>query len=433
MPRKVFISFLGTNDYLETHYSFNNVVSKPVRFIQEAAIEHFCSEWTSEDAIYIFVTEKSRRMNWQDDGHPGEDPKKGLQKCISELNLDVPVYDVDIPEGFDEYEIWELFNTIYDKLQKGDELFIDVTHAFRSIPLFSTVLFNYSRFMKGVHVSSIVYGAFEKLGSVRDVMKTPVELRVAPVINLTGLIQLQQHTEIASGLDYYGRVNKDELDWFKKSSVGRAYHKDIEQICGALADFDEAMTTNNMVAIKEGKFYHSFISAFRNISENYTSVLPIPMMKVLERLEEQMSGFEETESWKNVETAVSWATKYQMLPLAYTLAREYLATRIADNLIGYKKASLSEKDFKETISKTCAINDKNVQFGNVSQDLVKNGFYDLIDLPLIQKIRKSGHYNSIAKGRNSLNHGVVKITYSDLISQFKSHYQGCLAIINNFE
>lgn len=36
MPRKVFISFLGTNNYVQCRYDINGVVSAPVRFVQEA-------------------------------------------------------------------------------------------------------------------------------------------------------------------------------------------------------------------------------------------------------------------------------------------------------------------------------------------------------------------------------------------------------------
>ena len=64
MARNVFISFLGTNNYLETYYSIGDFKSsQPVRFIQEALIEHLCREWTSEDKIFIFCTKLSLEKN----------------------------------------------------------------------------------------------------------------------------------------------------------------------------------------------------------------------------------------------------------------------------------------------------------------------------------------------------------------------------------
>ena len=56
MARKVFISFLGSNNYLETYYSLEDEKSKrPVRFIQEDLVKRLCNEWTKDDRILIFV------------------------------------------------------------------------------------------------------------------------------------------------------------------------------------------------------------------------------------------------------------------------------------------------------------------------------------------------------------------------------------------
>lgn len=75
MHRKVFISFLGTNNYVQCRYDINGVVSVPVRFVQEALIEHICKDWTEEDRIFIFCTSKeksgengSNEINWLDNG-----------------------------------------------------------------------------------------------------------------------------------------------------------------------------------------------------------------------------------------------------------------------------------------------------------------------------------------------------------------------------
>lgn len=218
MNRKVFISFLGTSDYLETHYTFESrYISRPVRFIQEAAVEYLASDWNEDDAIMIFTTESSRERNWIDNGHGADKERKGLRSCLLDLGLKVPIYDYDIPEGFNEKEIWDIFDIVYSKLEEGDIVFFDVTHAFRSIPLFSTVLFNYARFMKGISIESVIYGSFETLGTVSFVKENiPVDQRYAPVINLTGLLKLQQFTEIASGLDNFGRVSHNEINEYRE-------------------------------------------------------------------------------------------------------------------------------------------------------------------------------------------------------------------------
>ena len=68
MSRKVFISFLGTNNYIRTHYIINGKISKPVRFIQEALIDEFCNDWDENDRIFILHTQESLNRNWIDKG-----------------------------------------------------------------------------------------------------------------------------------------------------------------------------------------------------------------------------------------------------------------------------------------------------------------------------------------------------------------------------
>ena len=191
MARKVFISFLGTNNYVECCYS--NDEHYPVRFIQETLIRETCKDWTTNDHIYIFCTTDAETRNWVDNGQDGttDDIEKiGLESRLNGLKLSVPFEKIWIPEGFLEDDIWAIFDTVYKNLQKDDEIYFDVTHAFRSIPLFSTVLFNYSRFMIGTTVVSIKYGAFEKLGSAFEVKKKPLKERgVAPIVDLTNVIR----------------------------------------------------------------------------------------------------------------------------------------------------------------------------------------------------------------------------------------------------
>ena len=95
MPRKVFISFLGTNNYVQCRYDIGGVVSAPVRFVQEALIEHFCKEWTENDRIFIFCTSKektgengSKEINWLDDRQPritDDSEKTGLRHRLQDL------------------------------------------------------------------------------------------------------------------------------------------------------------------------------------------------------------------------------------------------------------------------------------------------------------------------------------------------------------
>ncbi|MBW1982608.1 MAG: TM1812 family CRISPR-associated protein, partial [Deltaproteobacteria bacterium] len=67
---KIYISFLGTSNYIEcTYYYKNTDPVRNVRFVQEATLKTFCSDWTADDKIFIFTTDEAYSKNWLDNGH----------------------------------------------------------------------------------------------------------------------------------------------------------------------------------------------------------------------------------------------------------------------------------------------------------------------------------------------------------------------------
>ena len=114
MARKVFISFLGTSNYIECKYRNGETVSKPVRFVQEALITDICKDWADNDQIYIFCTSKdktgekgAKEFNWLNNGQDKattEVERIGLEQRLKDLrgkmNLKPEVEEVDILERY---------------------------------------------------------------------------------------------------------------------------------------------------------------------------------------------------------------------------------------------------------------------------------------------------------------------------------------------
>ena len=116
--RKVFISFLGTNNYVQCKYIFNGESSKPVRFVQEALVASLCKHWTEKDRIFIFYTSKemtgeygSKELNWLDNGQQritDDSERIGLKHRLEDLKnngIRPIVEDYGIVAGFSEVEI----------------------------------------------------------------------------------------------------------------------------------------------------------------------------------------------------------------------------------------------------------------------------------------------------------------------------------------
>jgi CRISPR-associated Csx2 family protein len=176
---KIFISFLGTNAYLHTRYKINNFVSKPVRYVQEALAEYFCKNWDENDKILIFATKGengSIKKNWEigeinksdEFGKKYEKIPTGLKEKLEKLNLRCKIKLIPIPDGIKEGEIWEIIQKIYENININDELYIDITHSFRYIPMIIPSMITFLRTLKQIKLASIHYGAFEILGTTQD-------------------------------------------------------------------------------------------------------------------------------------------------------------------------------------------------------------------------------------------------------------------------
>lgn len=176
MGRKVFVSVLGTGrngQYDPCKYGNRSEgFEYETKFIQEATLRYLVSkgeEWTP-DKIIILLTEKARETTWE-----------YLQPILSGLAITDDIEGVSITDGKNESEIWENFSILYDQLQEKDELFFDLTHGFRYLPMLVLTVGNYAHFLKGTVVRSITYGSLEG----KD------EEGLAPIIDLLPLSQIQ--------------------------------------------------------------------------------------------------------------------------------------------------------------------------------------------------------------------------------------------------
>ena len=202
---KVFLSFLGTNRYMECNYVIGDRRADNVRYIQEALISLFCSDFSSGDRVIIFLTPDAEKKNWK-----SRNGIKGLEETLSERIPDIRIIPTPIPEGTSEDEIWDIFQIMYDSLEHDDEVVYDITHGFRSLPVLGVTLLNYARYLKNIKVKGIYYGAFEALGTAKEVEEMPMEKRNAPVFNLTSFDNLMQWSMATDNFTNYGITEKLE-------------------------------------------------------------------------------------------------------------------------------------------------------------------------------------------------------------------------------
>jgi hypothetical protein len=317
MKRKVLLSFLGATEYKKCVYYFDKTQSYPiVRFVQEAIAHEICAQWSEADVIYVFLTDDANTKNWLG-GIPAYQGM-GLQFQLETLKLPCQVKPIlGFREGLGEEQIWENFKLIFECLQEKDEVWLDITNAFRSIPLFAAVLIHYAQFLKKIETKSVYYGAFEALGVPAH--KVDIEIpdeskRLVPILNLSNILDLQAWTTAAN--DFLSHGNSSEL---KRLSVLVAPDSTLASNLDA---FTNALATVRGSQIEKGVIFQNVKTAINRLTPAEDTH---PLNALLRKINEQLDNFQ-TNDLKNGIRAVEWCLKHHLIQQGITLLQEAIVT-----------------------------------------------------------------------------------------------------------
>jgi len=327
----IYISFLGTNDYLSCtyHYKSRSPV-EGIRFVQEATLSTFCRDWSPEDRVVIFTTKDAYNKNWLDNGHvdhkTGDVIKcEGFKKRVDGLRLSPPVKNIEIPDGKSKQELWEIFQKVFDCLKDQDEVVFDVTHAFRSIPIIAMVVISYAKVMKRVTLRGVYYGAFEALGTRREAEQLPPEKRIAPILDLTPLNELMEWSVAIDRFKESGdasQVNmlaRSGVESILRETKGRDDSaKVIKKIGGTLGAFSKTMATCR------GQNISKVARALKEEMDKCGNIELVPaFVPLFDLIKKQMSGFGRDEITDGIEAA-RWCFRHNLIQQAYTILQETL-------------------------------------------------------------------------------------------------------------
>lgn len=313
MARKVFISVLGATNYKECQYvdTRSNFKSSNTRFIQVAMFEKFITNWSSDDIAFIFLTTGNRgseKKNWLDDGHFKYDsdeviPSVGLQKLLEGLKPPCKIKPVQIKNGDNEAEIWENFRVIFNCLQQGDEVYFDVTHGFRSLPMLVLILNNYSKFLKNIKVASISYGNYEAKSENNE----------APIINLTPLSELQDWTAAANMFISTGKTN----------SISALLESEN---VGSLNTFVDEINECRGMDIYSGQ---SALKLKNDLSK--INISNHSFKELLEKIERKVENFASNDILNGFR-AVDFCIQHQLIQQGVTLLQEYIISWVLKDI-----------------------------------------------------------------------------------------------------
>jgi CRISPR-associated Csx2 family protein len=202
---KILISFLGTGDktrgYQKANYTMDGFAYETtfisdflIRKINPDKLLLFGSARSMWEEVYLkFASEKencdeeiwSELMRFTDEGSHKSDIEEpsvfsALKNCHQHnIEIDAHLIRYGLTDAEHEQNITKILSLLQE-VTAGDVVYIDVTHTFRSIPIYGFLLIAYLRQLKNIAVEDVFYGML-------DVTR---EIGYTPVVSLRSLIKL---------------------------------------------------------------------------------------------------------------------------------------------------------------------------------------------------------------------------------------------------
>lgn len=408
--RKVFISVLGTGLYSECFYVKDEFKSNNTRYAQEAILD-LCKtkEWQTSDTAIILLTSFAKKTNWDVKSRIhkdfGEIEYKGLKYIIEDLNLPFHVDEVEIPDGKNEDEMWKIFTTIFEKLQEDDELYIDLTHSFRYLPMLLLVLSNYAKFLKGVKIKHLSYGNFEAKDR---------ETNEAPISDLLPLTVLQDWTFAAA--DYLKNGNIDSLSGLSKNAftpiLKETQGKDesannlrnlIQSLEKTIQDFQTCRGVNIIKSTNIAKVKESL----KNIESTFIE----PLNPLIKKFSDAINEFSEAGSIQNGFNAAQWCYEHGLYQQSATILQE--------NIVSYFCAKHkipinndNERDIINKAMKILSIKIENDESKWIVEETQKDKIREIINDEEVNDRETYTSFDSLTELRNDINHSGMRSSKS---------------------
>lgn len=263
---------------LEEHYKIDKTVYiGTVGSMWDELYLHYAGEINSEDEDYIDELENTIIKATKESNISDINIEKFNEKFNGKVEAIVTKF------GINEIEIFENFNLIMkigEILNDGDEVYIDITHSFRSNAMWMFLIMNYVTDVldKKIEIKKITYGMFEAGRNIPRENNRPKKR--APIIDLKVFYDLMKWIKGANEFKNYGNsytllemINDDEVNKKIKTFSDGLNLNYLGTIKRNISSLKRIMDTINTIE-GPGKLIipnvvKDFINIFDNIEKEY--------------------------------------------------------------------------------------------------------------------------------------------------------------------
>lgn len=303
------LSFLGTSEYKTVNYAIDGLIySTP--FIQEALIRHIIEDSKAEMEIelVLFCTDQAEDKNY-----------RKLAARLEHYKDRFSLSSQRVPFGKNEDEIWEIFDQMAESIEDHDEIFLDITHGFRSLPLMATAIVDYADQIYDINLIDIFYGAYE----AKD------EDNQAPVFRLKQFYELRKWTAATDKFLTGGQSDIVELIEIELCKLKKKYKGEdplLNMLQKMKKNFDLFMrsikTNRTQETIKYGLLLQNYFVKMESLESNNDYKGLRPFLRILGKIKGMVIDFKKEALIWNTHCIVKLCYSFGMYQQVYTLLGE---------------------------------------------------------------------------------------------------------------
>jgi len=396
---KILISSLGTGrkkegNYSHAKYEIDNRIYE-TSFIADALNKHI-----NFDKIFLIGTKKSIWdeayivFGGEDEDYVIELYEKKEHGEIDEQflakfrkNTTKGLEPIIVKYGIDENELWDNFTEFLDistNIKDGDELYLDITHSFRSLSLMSFVMTQFAHTISGKNfeIKGVYYGMFEYQGENNG---------ITPIVDINILFEMQDWIKAIDAIKNYSDFNP-LVKLLEKNNI----EKNVQN---TFINLNNNISLANIASIRQ--FIQSASKKIRMVENSQNKIVKLlapEIINIVERLnKEKMSDFQYELAY--------WFYENKNYALSYMALAEAIVTKTCE--LKLPEENFEDKEVREEAKRRI--------------DTPYDKFYwKYKDKDTISEIRNNIAHQ-LSDRKDKVNQDIAKLKV--FLDEFKSYFQ----------
>lgn len=321
---RVFVSFLGlgsvqrdsiTKEIISASYgNADYVISESetikTEYAQIASLKKMYESGEKPDISYFLVTKESKQFQWEPEGK--------LKDCLNTFDPDMNIQLIDISTNLDVDNQWVIFEKVLTHIPAGCDLYLDMTHGLRAVPVLLSVATNFMIQSKKIILKGVYYCTYDQG------IDGPFE-----IVDMKEFFKINQWSDAVRSL--VKDANADDIQTLASQEKSDRFSQLNDPILSsALKELSDVIKSANSERIASA--VNSVLLRVENLKNSSTSISKILMDLIVEKFSDLALPENEHKfsvGWFDCQIELAkLLLDHQFLMQGLTIMREFLTSLI---------------------------------------------------------------------------------------------------------